>query len=281
MFRASIQWFDVDSFAFLKSWTYVGKEWKKVEEPLSPTAVFDKTAGKYDYSLFNLKMDLAKKIPVANSPFFRALFDNKFSQYLAFSEYMPMTLLAENGAQFSRALKKIATEKVVIKEVYGSGGKQVIIGEKDAVKGLMNSFEYPVILQDFIETAGVPDVSEKNSVADLRLVYINGTLVYALSRIAKEGSLHTNFHQGAKAILVPLEKIPVSCLKMTEKIQEKLALFESVNYSLDFMFTKNGDPFFIEMNTTPGFDLLRLIGTQTIKEHYYQELLKSFFPKEI
>ena len=281
VFRESIQWFDEDLFTFLKSWAYADKEWTKIEKPLTPTALFDKTSGKYDYQLFTLKMKISKKIPVINSPFFRALFDNKFSQYLAFSEYMPNTLLAENQIQFSAAIKNIATEKVVVKEIYGSGGKQVVIEEKNALKGLYTSFEYPVILQDFIETAGIPDVSEKNSIADLRLVYVRGSLIYALSRIAKEGSFHTNFHQGAKALLVPIEKIPASCLKMAEEIQKKLVFFEDANYSLDFMFTRNGVPFFIEMNTTPGFDLLRIVGTSEIKEHYYQKLLDSFLQKTI
>lgn len=276
VFRASIQWFDIETFSFPRSWTYSDKKWEKIETPIAPDAIFDKVSGKYDYSLFDLKISISKKIAVVNSPLFRTAFDNKFSQYLCFSEFMPATLLAENRAQFLESLHNISTEKTVVKEVYGSGGKQVIIKEKKILKKMADAFNYPVILQEFIETSGVPGMIKNGAVADLRLVYVEEDLVYALSRVAKEGSLHTNFHQGAHAVFVPLEKIPASCLKAAKKIQQKLSFFKSKNYSLDFMFTKDGHPIFIEMNTTPGFDLLRIVGTVKIKEDYYQKLLNSF-----
>lgn len=276
VFRASIQWFDIATFSFRKSWTYSNKKWEKIEAPIAPDAIFDKVSGKYDYSLFDLKISLSKKMAVVNSPLFRTAFDNKFSQYLSFQKFMPITLLAENQTRLLEALDKISTEKAVVKEVYGSGGKQVTIKEKSFLKNITSTFNYPVILQEFVETSGVPGISEKGAVADLRLVYVGEELVYALSRIAKTGSLHTNFHQGARAVLVPPEKIPASCLNISKKIQKKLSLFKDANYSLDFMFTKDGAPIFIEMNTTPGFDLLRMVGTPTIKENYYQKLLATF-----
>jgi len=273
-YRADIAWFKEESGCFERGWTFSAGAWSHVTEPITPHAVFDKVAGKYDYSLFDLKMGMSKKFAVINSPLFRVQFDNKFSQYLAFSEYMPKTFLAENPGQFKRALQKISTTQVVIKEPYGSGGNQVSIIGKESADPL--SQPYPVLLQEFIQTAGIPDFSEKGSVADLRLVFARGELVYALSRIAKAGSLLTNFHQGAKAVLVPIEKIPASCLTLAKSINEKLFLFEGTNYSLDFMFTTDGSPLFIEMNTTPGFDLLRLVGTPQIKETYYRKLLSTF-----
>lgn len=279
VFRASVLWFDKGTLSFAKGWTYSDSTWQKIEGPIHPDVLFDKVSGKHDYSLFDLKTDILKRIPIFNSPLFRVSFDNKFSQYLAFSESMPMTLLAENETQFLKALSAIPTTKAVVKEIYGSGGKEVTIKEKSLLETSSNSFIYPVILQEFIETSGIPGFSDEETIADLRLVYTNGSLVYALSRIAKAGSLHTNFHQGAHAALVPLDKIPSPCLEVAEKIQKKLALFENTNYSLDFMFTKHGNPVFIEMNTTPGFDLLRIVGTAEIKEHYYKTLLDSFSQK--
>jgi len=273
-FRADVAWFDKEHGYFEKAWTFDQGRWQHVEKPVVPDAVFDKVAGKYDYELFPLKMEMQKRFPVVNSPLFRTLFDNKLAQYLAFGEHMPRSFLAENEDQFKKNIKLLATEKVVIKELYGSGGKQVSIGEKAGLK--IKNPAYPFLLQEFIETAGVPEVSSPGDVADLRLVYINNELIYALSRIAKSGSLFTNFHQGAQAVLVPVEKIPDSCLAVAQAINKKLFLSTNINYSLDFMFTKEGEPLFIEMNTTPGFDLLRLVGTPTIKENYYRKLLATF-----
>lgn len=276
VFRASIQWFDMEKMAFKKAWTFSHGSWSKVTTLIAPDALFDKIAGKYDYSLFETKLQMSSEVPLKNSPFFRTFFDNKFSQFLAFSEYMPRTTIAENKQQFLRLLRGAGAQKKVIKEVYGSGGKQVFIGIGNDLIKMAGTLNYPIILQDFIETAGVPGVSAKDSVADLRLVYIDNELIYALSRIAKPGSLYTNFHQGAQAELVPIEKIPATCTERAERIKGKLSQFEKTNYSLDFMFSKSGAPLFIEMNTTPGFDLLRLVGSQEIKERYYSKMLDSF-----
>lgn len=273
VYRSSIEWFDEENFCFKKGWGFTNGKWKRFESAIIPDAIFDKVAGKHDYRLFDIKQRISKKIPIGNPPLFRALFDNKLSQYLAFSEFMPLSYIAENQAQFRDVLQKIRTEKVVTKEIYGSGGKEVAIETKvDAQK---NSQPFPILMQEFIETSGIPDFSPKGSVADLRLVYTDNELIYALSRIAKEGSLFTNFHQGARAIIVPQENIPASCLAMSAQIRKKLSLFPQTNYSLDFMFTTDGEPLFIEMNTTPGFDLLRLVGTKETKELYYRRLLQS------
>lgn len=279
VYRSSIQWFEKNTFCFTKGWKFLEKQWIRVDSPIYPDAVFDKVSGKYDYSLFELKQEINQKIPLKNPPLFRTLFDNKLAQYLAFSEFMPKSYVAENRSQLENALQKIRTEKFVVKEIYGSGGKQVSIETRVNKNGY--NYAFPVLIQEFIETVGIPGFSAKESVADLRLVYINNELIYALSRIAKEGSLFTNFHQGARAVLVPQESIPKDCLTLSEKIRKKLEIFPQTNYSLDFMFDKNGIPFFIEMNTTPGFDLLRLVAPLEIRQNYYKKLLHTLLQNNI
>jgi len=275
VYRASIQWYNASGGYFDKAWSFSDGKWIRIEKQIRPDTVFDKISGAHDYALFEMKCEMITRFPVVNSPIFRTQFDNKFSQYLAFQEFMPTSYLAENENQFHKTLGVIETEKVVLKEIYGSGGKQVVIGEKMGIR--KEPLLFPVLVQEFIPTAGIPEFSNPGDVADLRLVYVDDELIYALSRIAKKGSLFTNFHQGADAVLVPIDKIPNSCLEMAERIRKKLRLFPGTNYSLDFMFSTDYLPLFIEMNTTPGFDLLRLVGTPDIKEHYYQKLLSSFF----
>ena len=250
-------------------------KWIRVESPIFPDAVFDKVSGKYDYSLFELKQRMTQKFPVNNSPLFRTLLNNKLAQYLAFSKFMPTTYVAENKIQLEGAVVQIRTEKIVLKEVYGSGGKQVSITDK--ISAQKTALSFPLIIQEFIETSGIPKFSPKGSVADLRLVYVNNTFIYALSRIAKNGSLLTNFHQGAHVVFVPSKTIPRNCLELSEKIREKLKLFQKVSYSLDFMFDTMERPFFIEMNTTPGFDLLHMVTPPEVRQHYYEETLHSLF----
>lgn len=273
-YRASIDWFDKDKNIFTKAWTFEKDEWKKISKNIKPHAIYDKTRGKNDYLSFEMKMDTFKKTPILNHPLFRTITNNKLSQHMLFGEYMPSTALANNKKELSNSFKKIEGSQVVIKPLHGSGGFGIFIGKKtDAQK---KRLAYPVIVQKFIKsTKGIPGFSKKNEIADLRLIYTDHKLVYALSRIAKKGSLFTNFHQGAKAVLVPKNKIPENVLILSKKIVEKLSIFPHANYSLDFIFDNNEKPILVEMNTTPGFDLLRIVGTEKIKKDNFELFIKS------
>lgn len=272
-YRASIQWFDEKKCHFKRAWAYRNKRWIKMNSVIKPDLIFDKLAGKNDYSMFDYKIRLSQKTKLFNHPLFRTMLDNKLAQYLIFKEFMAPSFLATNQEEFENALKKIMSSKVVIKPLYGSGGFGIAIVEKNKAKKIKNVF--PVLLQEFISsTKGIPGFSRKKEVADLRMIFINHKLIYALSRIARGNSLFTNFHQGATAILVPAKYIPKSTMKMASQIGNKLKLFPEAHYSLDFMFTDSGKPILIEMNTTPGFDLLQIVGDEKIKEKNFTEFIK-------
>ncbi|NTW13843.1 MAG: hypothetical protein HGA31_02305 [Candidatus Moranbacteria bacterium] len=274
VFRADIRWFDTARSCFKKAWTFRNDTWIRQEGPIIPDAIFDKMAGKRDYEFFVLKTSISNRIQILNTPLFRTMFDNKLSQYLAFREFMPQSLLAENDEHLKEAIARIRTGKVVIKQIYGSGGKEVVIGDKTRLIETGVPLSFPVLVQEFIGTSGIPGFSESEEVSDLRIVYVGKVPIYALSRIAKSGSLFTNFHQGATARIVPMERIPADCLRMADAIRKTLDLFENTNYSLDFMFSTDGTPFFVEMNTTPGFDLLHIMGTSELKECYFESFLR-------
>ena len=103
---------------------------------------------------------------------------------------------------------------------------------------------------------------------------MNHKLIYALSRIAQNGSLFTNFHQGATAVLVSDKFISKKLKEISQKIVDKLSIFPEANYSLDFMFDDSGKPILVEMNTTPGFDLLNIVGDEKIKDKNFKEFIK-------
>jgi len=271
-YRASIQWFDEKNLSFSKAWAYRNNKWIKVTSPIKPDMIFDKVAGSHDYALFDWKMKLTQNIKVFNHPLFRTIADNKLSQYLILGEFMPQSFLATNEVELQSVAKKIQSEKIVIKPIYGSGGAGIIIDEKE--KALTMPIVYPVFVQEFIVSQkGIPGFSEKDEVSDLRLIFMNHKLVYALSRIAKKGSLFTNFHQGATAVLVPEKFIPANVTNVAEKIIAKLSVFPEANYSLDFIFTNSGKPLLVEMNTTPGFDLLHIVGDEKTKNKNFKEFI--------
>jgi glutathione synthase/RimK-type ligase-like ATP-grasp enzyme len=273
MYRSNFDWYNKKNNTFKKAWAYRDGEWIKINKPIKPDLIFDKIAGKRDFSLFDKKMQISKETKIFNSPLFRTILDNKLSQYIILSDFMAKSYLANNLKELKETIKKIKTSKVVLKPLYGSGGFGIIIEEKDKI--LNQKMEYPVFVQEFIKsTGGIPGFSKKKEVSDLRMIFINHKLIYALSRIARDGSLFTNFHQGATAVLVPEKKIPLQAKKVAEEITKKLSIFAEANYSLDFIFSDSGKPILVEMNTTPGFDLLNIVGNEKIKNRNFREFIK-------
>lgn len=273
IYRASIDWFDLSRSVFKKTWTYENKKWIKVREPIKPDLIFDKIAGKHDYELFELKQKINEKVKIFNPPLFRTLLDSKLSHYVTFKEFMPPSFLAHSKEELKSLLKKVKSEKIVIKPLYGSGGFGILIEKKSKIN--YRFIKYPVFVQEFVAAqGGIPGFTKNKALADLRLVYMNHKLIYALSRIAKKGSYFTNFHQGARPVLVPKKFIPHSALQASKKIINKLKIFPEANYSIDFLFSNSGKPILMEINTTPGFDLLHLVATEKIKEDNLRELIK-------
>ncbi len=273
MYRASLKWYDMAKNVFVKAWAYRNQKWIKVEEPIKPDLIFDKIMGKRDFSLFDKKMEILSKVKIFNSPLFRTILDNKLSQYIILEEFMAKSFLANNEMELRDVIEKIKSFKIVLKPLYGSGGAGIIIDEKNKIFDY--EILYPVLAQEFIKsTKGIPGFSKNKEVSDLRMIFMNHKLIYALSRIAKGDSLFTNFHQGATAVLVSGEFIPQAAREVSQKIVKKLSIFSEANYSLDFMFDDFGNPILVEMNTTPGFDLLGMVGNEKIKDKNFKEFAK-------
>lgn len=274
MFRAYLKWYDRKRKIFIKAWHFDNRKWaKKIN--IKPDFIYDRLPSKKDAAFYKQKQELNRYFKILNNPKFRLLFGSKHSQYKYFYEFMPKTVLLENKNQLKR-VKKIKTSKIVIKPFYGSGGYNILIINKNSVKKYLKKINFPVIAQEMIDgSRGVKNIS--NTLADLRLVFVDNKFIYACSRIAKKGSLFTNFHQGAKMIVVPKNKIPKEIFKLLPEIQKKLQKFKKNDYSLDFMFEGNR-PFLIEMNTTPGVDYFSPKDYK-IREKYFLAVLKSFLTK--
>ncbi|EKD46698.1 MAG: putative ribosomal protein S6 modification protein [uncultured bacterium] len=272
LYRASMKWYECKKNVFSKAWAFRDGAWKKIESEISPDMIYDKVLSKYDYSMLDFKLKMAQKTLLFNSPLFRATFNNKLSQYVMFGEFMPFSQIADNKIDLERAIKESPSEKIVVKPLYGSGGFGIFIGEKE--KALERDYNFPVLVQEFVVSEkGVPGFSTKDEIADLRLVFQGGKLAYSLSRIAKEGSLFTNLHQGATGKMVPIEKIPNTLDHMVEIINKKISVFPNAQYSLDFIFDNEEKPYFIEMNTCPGIDLVTFLGDEKTKQENFESIM--------
>lgn len=268
LYRASMKWYDVEKNIFKKAWTFKNGSWLKIEDEICPDLIYDKVLSKYDYSLLEFKVKIAEKTKLFNDPLFRTTFNSKLSQYVTFKEFMPFSKIVNSKENLMEAIKNVPSEKVVIKPLYGNGGFGIYIGDKAGVSD--KNFSYPVLVQEFIiSEKGIPGVSEEDEISDLRIVFQGGKMAYALSRIAAPGSLFTNLHQGATGKMINEKLIPATVKEMVDKINEKVSVFSDAQYSLDFIFDNNGKPFFIEMNTCPGIDLVTVLGDEKIKQENF------------
>jgi glutathione synthase/RimK-type ligase-like ATP-grasp enzyme len=272
IYRASIQWYDFDKNLFSKAWAFRGGKWLKLDKPIKPDMIFDKIQGKHNYNMYQSKIEINKKTKIVNSPLFRAVLDNKLGQYMVLNEFMPKSYVAGNKRELQTQLRKIKGQKVVLKTLYGSGGFGVRIIEKN--KAERARVEFPILVQAFIRGMGIPGLENAKSLSDLRVVFYNHKPVYAVSRIAKKGSYYTNFHQGATAVHIPMNKIPKNLNTIMNKIVDRLRVFPTAHYSLDFIFDRKAQPYLLEMNTTPGFDLLKLVGDEKTIEKNFVEFIK-------
>lgn len=274
VYRAEIHWYDPAAQAFTKAWAGSGGKWKKINQAIVPNLIFDKTEGAKGPELLNLKMALAQNFRMINHPLFRSLLSSKAAQYLCLGEFMPRSFIASNTRELKEGLSQIKSGQGVVKPLHGSGGFGIIIGTPLDI--LKQEITYPVLVQEFKEsTKGIPGFSDKPGLADLRLIFSNHRLIYALSRRAKGESLFTNIHQGAAAERVPLEAIPAAVLKIARTIDARLAFFPYSLYTLDFLFDDAGHPWLMELNTSPGIDIIYITADRATREKFFQDCMLS------
>lgn len=271
-YRASIKWFDKKKKVFKKSWAYRDGAWLKIHKEIKADLVFDKLSNAYSQENFMEKVHNFKGIKILNDPFFQSYFGSKLNQYYLLKNFMPKTYFVRDEQDLRSKLKYFKNKKIVIKPLLGSGGCGVKIGSKKEL--LANNYIYPVLIQKFIKSYGLPSIAPKNKTADLRVVVFNHHVLYIAARIAADGSDYTNVHQGAEPILIHHKNYPGSVLKIVNEIDKHFLNYEFAIYCLDFIFDRSRKPYLIEMNTKPGVNFLTMIGDENIRDRNLKEFIK-------
>lgn len=130
----------------------------------------------------------------------------------------------------------------VIKLLEGTQGIGVILAEnRKAVKSVIEAFlklDAQILVQEFI--------SESNG-ADIRAFVVDGQVVGAMKRQAKEGEFRSNLHRGGTASVVQLTKVErETAIKAAKKLGLGIA-------GVDILQSKRG-PLVIEVNSSPGLE---------------------------
>lgn len=155
---------------------------------------------------------------------------------------MPKTAFTNYSKEASRIIDQVGGAPCVIKLLEGTQGVGVVLAEtRSAAESVLEAFQglqARVIVQEFIEEAHG---------ADLRAIVIDGVVVGAMKRQAKEGEFRSNLHRGGTATMVDLtEEEENAALKAARAMKLGVA-------GVDMLQGKNG-PLIMEVNSSPGLE---------------------------
>ncbi len=112
---------------------------------------------------------------------------------------LPKTIFMDYSRETEGIIEAVGGAPVIIKLLEGTQGLGVVLAEnKKAAKSVIEAFHglhARIIVQEFIKEA---------KGADIRAFVVNGEVVGAMRRQAKDGEFRSNIHRGGTAIVVKL-----------------------------------------------------------------------------
>jgi ribosomal protein S6--L-glutamate ligase len=155
---------------------------------------------------------------------------------------LPKTVFSNYSKDVEKILAEVGGTPVIIKLLEGTQGLGVVLAENDkaaiSVMEAFNGLKARVIVQEFIHEA---------KGADIRAFVIDGHVVGAMKRQAKEGEFRSNLHRGGSAEVIELSR------------EEELAAIKAANAlklgiaGVDMLQSERG-PLIIEVNSSPGLE---------------------------
>jgi hypothetical protein len=219
------------------------------------------------------KITVSPTDKVLNHPELSEISSNKFKTFSYFGKYMKLSYLITRN-NYADILKKITTQKLVLKPVFGSEGKGIyIVDKKDFLSSLLPR-KTAYFAQEFIDgKEGIPGIMKGNH--DLRLIIFNGEVKQAFLRTPQKGSYLANVAQGGTLTYVKPQYLPKSSLAIARAIDKKFLAYTPRLYTIDLMF-ENDKPYVIELNEQPGLPYPEEDEQNGAATFFYNELITLF-----
>ncbi len=155
---------------------------------------------------------------------------------------MPKTAFASQPKDIDNVINTIGGAPCVIKLLEGTQGIGVILAENHkAAKSVIEAFlklEANMLVQEYITEARG---------ADIRAFVVDGQVVGAMKRQAKEGEFRSNLHRGGTATLIQLTaEERLTAIKSAKKLGLGIA-------GVDMLQSERG-PLVMEVNSSPGLE---------------------------
>ena len=155
---------------------------------------------------------------------------------------LPKTVFTNYSRDVERTLKEVGGAPVIIKLLEGTQGLGVVLAEnkKAAISVIeaFNGLKARVIVQEFIK---------ESKGEDIRAFVVDGQVVGAMVRTAKEGEFRSNLHRGGTASVIELTaEEEIAAVKAANAMKLGIA-------GVDMLRSERG-PLIIEVNSSPGLE---------------------------
>ncbi|MTI19898.1 30S ribosomal protein S6--L-glutamate ligase [Fulvivirga sp. RKSG066] len=155
---------------------------------------------------------------------------------------LPKTVFTNYSRDTDDILNAVGGAPVIIKLLEGTQGLGVVLADnKKSAASVIEAFhglKARVIVQEFIKEAGG---------ADIRAFVVDGEVVGAMKRQAKEGEFRSNLHRGGTSNVIKLSRKEKSAAVTAAK---KMGLGVA---GVDMLQSSRG-PLILEVNSSPGLE---------------------------
>ncbi|MBL3656177.1 30S ribosomal protein S6--L-glutamate ligase [Fulvivirga sediminis] len=155
---------------------------------------------------------------------------------------LPKTVFTNYSRETDDILNAVGGAPVIIKLLEGTQGLGVVLAEnRKAAASVIEAFhglKARVIVQEFIKEAGG---------ADIRAFVVDGEVVGAMKRQAKEGEFRSNLHRGGTSQVIKLSRKEKTAAVTAAK---KMGLGVA---GVDMLQSSRG-PLILEVNSSPGLE---------------------------
>lgn len=185
---------------------------------------------------------------------FKLICWNKILMYKYLNGFSPSSYGVKNLGEMKKNLKFFKENQLaVLKPARGLKGRDVQINYPSKLLQIKDiDYSKDWVLQKFVDTSGGIKGLTKGK-HDLRIVVVNGEIVFSHVRQPLPTCNIANVAQGGSIKEIPINKIPKRIIKKAKKLQKKIdADFDKPLYSMDFG-VQDEKPFIFEINDTIGF----------------------------
>ncbi|MBE2246677.1 MAG: 30S ribosomal protein S6--L-glutamate ligase [Candidatus Competibacteraceae bacterium] len=155
---------------------------------------------------------------------------------------LPKTVFTNYSRNIDEILHEIGSLPVIIKLLEGTQGLGVVLAEnKNAATSVIEAFhglKARIIVQEFIREA---------KGADVRALVVDGKVVGAMKRQAKEGEFRSNLHRGGTGT-------PIKLSREEKEVAIAAAKAMGLGVAGVDMLQSNRGPLVMEVNSSPGLE---------------------------